>query len=128
MSTQIDAFINEDRKAAARSQDRRLERLRRLLEDDVSLERAWAELNRGDSRAPQATVEALMYSLRERGVKALEEPDTKRRLSTLDKSQLKEVCRRVQNLKPHIATPWSREQAAALVSNWRRLHGRPAHR
>src|SRR5215471_18320040 len=39
-----------DRKAAARPQDRRLERLRRLLEDDVSLERAWAELNRGDSR------------------------------------------------------------------------------
>ena len=78
---------------------------------------------RGHGQAPQATVEALMYSLRERGVKALEQPDTKRRLSALDKSQLKEVCRRVQNLKPHIATPWSREQAAALVSNWRKLHG-----
>src|SRR5262245_58856179 len=117
-----------DRKAAARPQDHRLERLRRLLESEVSLERAWHELNRGDGQAPQALVEALMYSLRERGVQALEEPDTKRRLSAVDKCQLKEVRRRVQNLKPHIATPWSREDTTTLVSNWRKLHGRPTHR
>jgi len=78
---------------------------------------------RGHGQAPQATVEALMYSLRERGVKALEESDTQRRLVALDKSQLKEVCRRVQNFKPHIAAPWSREETTTLVSNWRKLHG-----
>jgi len=74
-------------------------------------------------RVPEATVEALMYSLRERGVKALEESNTQRRLAELDKSQLKEVCRRVQNFKPHIAAPWSREEATALVSNWGKLRG-----
>ena len=85
-------------------------------------EGAWVPA-RGHGQAPQAAVEALMYSLRERGVKALEESDTQRRLVALDKSQLKEVCRRVQNFKPHIAAPWSREETTTLVSNWRKLHG-----
>ena len=74
-------------------------------------------------RAAGTTIEALMYSLRERGVKALEESNTQSRLAELDKSQLKEVCRRVQNFKPHIAAPWSREETTTLVSNWRKLHG-----
>ena len=69
--------------------------------------------------APGATVEALMYSLR-RGVS---EANTLRRLSELNKHQLKQVCRRVQNFNSDIATPWSREEAAALVSNWRKLRG-----
>ena len=41
--------------------------------------------------APQPTVEALMYSLRERGTKALEEAGTKRRLSELSDKQVIEV-------------------------------------
>jgi hypothetical protein len=73
-------------------------------------------------RAPEATVEALMYSLR-RGVSELTRPDAQRRLTAIDQDQLKEVCRRVQNFNPHIATPWSREEATALVSNWRILRG-----
>jgi hypothetical protein len=81
-----------------------------------------AELNRGDGQAPAALVEALMYSLR-RGVGEIDKPDTQRRLTAIDQDQLKEVCRRVQNFNPHIATPWSREEAAALVSNWRKLRG-----
>ena len=111
-----------DRKAAAWPRDHRLKHLRRLLEDEVSLERAWSELNRGDGRTPEATVEALMYSLR-RGVGEIDKPDTRRRLAALDKRQLKQVCRRVQNFKPHIAAPWSREETTTLVSNWRKLHG-----
>ena len=111
-----------DRKAAAWPRDHRLKHLRRLLEDEVSLERAWSELNRGDGRTPEATVEALMYSLR-RGVGEIDKPDTRRRLAALDKRQLKQVCRRVQNFNLDIATPWSREEAAALVSNWRKLGG-----
>ena len=111
-----------DRKAAAWPRDHRLKHLRRLLEDEVSLERAWSELNRGDGRTPEATVEALMYSLR-RGVGEIDKPDTRRRLAALDKRQLKQVCRRVQNFKPHIAAPWSREEATALVSNWGKLRG-----
>jgi hypothetical protein len=77
-------------------------------------------------RAPEATVEALLYSLR-RGVGEIDKPDTRRRLSEFDKGQLKAICRRVQNFNSDIAAPWSREEAAALVSNWRKLRG-PAYR
>jgi N6-adenosine-specific RNA methylase IME4/ParB-like chromosome segregation protein Spo0J len=66
-----------DRKGAARHH---LERLRRLLADDVSLEHAWHE--RQPKGTAALTVEALMYSLR-RGVNELTRPDTQRRLSTV---------------------------------------------
>jgi hypothetical protein len=42
-----------------------------------------------------------------------------RRLSELDEGQLKAVCRRVQNFNPGIATPWSPDQAAALIAQIR---------
>ena len=50
----------------------RLERLRRLMDDDVSLDRAWRELDgcRARDAAPEATIEALMFALR-RCVRAL---------------------------------------------------------
>jgi hypothetical protein len=73
-------------------------------------------------RAPWATVEALMYSLR-RGVAELTRPDTQRWLSDLDADQLKAVCRRVQSFKPEVATPWSPEETVALIAKWRELHG-----
>jgi hypothetical protein len=92
-----------DRKAAARSQDPRLTRFRRLLED--------------------ATVDALVYSLR-RGVNELANADTLHRLSGLDEGQLKAVCRRVQSFNPEIATPWSSDEVAALIAKWRELHER----
>ena len=63
-----------------------------------------------------------MFSLR-RGVNELTKPDTLRRLSELDEGQLKAACRRVQNFNSDIAAPWSREEAAALVSNWKKLRG-----
>src|SRR6516164_11110842 len=106
-----------DRKAAARPQDHRLERLRRLLESEVSLERAWHELNRGDGQAPQATVEALVYGLR-RGVEELTKPDALQRLSQLSQAQLLEVCERLQNFKPNIASVWPPEEVEAIVSIW----------
>lgn len=64
--------------------------------------------------APQPTVEALMYSLRERGTKALEEADTKRRLSSLSDRQVIEVGNRLQKLKPEIARAWSAAEVATL--------------
>jgi hypothetical protein len=63
-----------------------------------------------------------MYSLR-RGVNELTHPDTLRRLSAIDNAQLKAVCRRLQNFKPEIATPWSSEKVAALIAKWKKLHG-----
>jgi hypothetical protein len=97
-----------------------LERLRRLLADDVSLERAWHDLRPKGTAA--STVEAPMYSLR-RGIDELTKPDTLRRVSELEEGQLQAVCRRVQNFNPEIATPWSPEELAELIARWRELHG-----
>jgi len=66
--------------------------------------------------APQPTVEALMYSLRGRGVKALEESATWRRLSSLSDQQVIEVGDRLQKLRPEIARPWSAEEVEVLCN------------
>ena len=98
-----------------------LARLRRLMDDDVSLDRAWHELNAG---AAASTVEALVFGLRD-GLAALpKNPDRLRRLSELNAEQLKAVCRRVQDFNPEIATPWSSDEVAALITKWRELHAR----
>jgi hypothetical protein len=111
-----------DRKGAARPQDPRLKRLRRLLEDDVSLERAQHQIMRARPTT-EATVDALVYSLR-RSVNELTNADTLHRLSGLDEGQLKAVCRRVQSFDLEIATPWSSDEVAALIAKWRKLHER----
>jgi hypothetical protein len=64
--------------------------------------------------APQPTVEALMFSLRERGTEALEEAATKRRLSELSDQQVIEVGNRLRRLKPEIARKWTREKVETL--------------
>src|SRR5262245_31773360 len=58
--------------------------LLQLLEPDVSLERAWAEISIAHvrDRAAVSTVEALMFALRS-SVHALGRPDTLRRLAAL---------------------------------------------
>jgi len=71
----------------------------------------------------QPTLEALVFSLRERGTKALAEAPTKRRLSELSEQQLHQVCGRMQRLKPHIAPAWSAEQITVLVDEWNGCHG-----
>jgi hypothetical protein len=77
-----------------------LARLRQLLDDNVSLERCWVELNqrRGDG-ALEATVEALVYELRTRGLAALEHPNCLRRLSDVSSGQLREVLARLIRLR-----------------------------
>jgi hypothetical protein len=100
------------------SEDARELWLRRLLEPDVSLERAWHELNaaRLRGRAAQSTVEALMLSLRWRGIKAFSEPETQRRISELSEEQLHEVGARLQALK--IVRAWTAEDIEQLVDTW----------
>jgi hypothetical protein len=45
-------------------QPERLAQLRRLLRNDISLDRVWHELNeRGDQPAPQVTLDAVLYQL-----------------------------------------------------------------
>jgi hypothetical protein len=65
--------------------------------------------------ALEVTVEALMFSLRERGTKALEESATKRRLSELSDQQVVEVGDRLQKLKPEIARAWSSIEEVKLL-------------
>jgi len=110
------------RRLSVEIEPKRLARLRRLLLSEVSPERAWHELNRGDGRAPQATVEALVYGLRD-GIDALPtKPERLRRLSESSADQLKEVCARLQNFKPTIARPWTADEVDALVSIWAKSH------
>jgi hypothetical protein len=72
------------------------------------------ETGRRRDGAPQPTVEALMYSLRERGAEALHERNTLRRLSDLSDQQVIEVGNRLQKLKPEIARAWSAEEVETL--------------
>jgi hypothetical protein len=109
-----------DRKAA--SADAKTLRARRLLADDISYDRAYGEIMR-DRRAPEALVDALVFSLR-RGVGELTKPDTQRRLSQLSEDQLQAVCQRVQAFQSNIAEPWSADDADLLISAWGKFHGR----
>jgi hypothetical protein len=70
----------------------RLTRLRELLANDVSLDRAWRELNERSGRpAPQVTLDALLYELRTDGLVALEKPSCRRRLADLSDGQLRDL-------------------------------------
>ena len=99
----------------------RLAHLRRLMAYDISIDRAWHELE-ADRTAPKATVEALMFSLR-RGINELAQPSTLRRLSTLDEYQLEDVCLRVQAFQQRIAPAWSADDVDLLISAWRKFRG-----
>jgi hypothetical protein len=94
-----------------------LQRLWRLLDSNVSLDRAYAEIHRHwfSGRAAASTVEALVFSLRA-GVAALSELNTLRRLSELSDAQLREVATRLQKFKPDIASTWAREDVEVLVA------------
>jgi hypothetical protein len=63
-----------------------------LLANDVSLDRAWRELNERNGRpAPQVTLDALLYELRTEGLAALENPSCRRRLADLSDGQLRDL-------------------------------------
>jgi hypothetical protein len=100
--------------------------LLRLLDPSTSLERAWNEMNSRavtEGRAAVSTVKALMFGLRERGVKALDEPDTRRRLVQLDDSQALEVAGRLQRFKPEIAPAWSVDEVEQFLELRETLNG-----
>src|SRR5262249_22301411 len=119
------ADYHKNRQSAAKIEPERLQRLRRLMDEDVSLERGWSELN--DQRLPgeaaAMTVEALMFGLR-RGIGALKEPATHRRLSELSKEQVCEVYRRVQQFKH--APAWTEADADRLLELWNDHGGQDA--
>jgi hypothetical protein len=47
---------------------------------------------------PQTTIEAVMYSVRERGLKALNEPATQERLSRCDAAARAQINQRIEKL------------------------------
>jgi hypothetical protein len=108
----------------------KLSQLRRLMADDVSLDRVWDEVNRAAraryNAAPQPTVEALMMGLRERGIAALLEPKVRRRLSECNEQQVAEVGNRLQKLKPEVLRlgkdklhrGWTAEEVEILLQTW----------
>jgi hypothetical protein len=75
-------------------------RLRRLMSDDVSIERGWNEVNdpRNRPTTPQMTVEAIMVCVRERGVAALQEPANQERLSGCDAAARQQINERIEKL------------------------------
>jgi hypothetical protein len=72
--------------------------------------------------AAQSTVEALMLSLRWHGIQALDEPNTRHRISQLNEEQLHEVGARLQRIKPEIARAWTAEDVGRLVETWVACH------
>jgi hypothetical protein len=92
------ACARADTMARKRKLDPAIERAGRLLEDDVSLERAYAVLN--SSRPPsEATIEAIKQAVRERGLGALKEPASQQRLRQCDDVARAEIDRWLQERK-----------------------------
>jgi hypothetical protein len=65
--------------------DPQTERRRALMDDSVSLEGAWAEINSNRSTA-EASVEAVKQAVRDRGMEALKEPATRNQLQQCDEA------------------------------------------
>jgi hypothetical protein len=98
-----DAFEAACDRAQAKAAGRHaatLKRLRCLLKEDVSLDRALSEINRqGNRPTPQVIIEAIWICIRERGLAALNEPDTKQRLAYCDAAARAELTRRIKRLR-----------------------------
>jgi hypothetical protein len=107
----------------------KVRRIRRLMAEDVSLDRAYAEFNsKATDGAAASTVEALAHQLRA-GVTALREPTAKRRLGELDKGQLREICARLGKERWSLdgkrrVPPWPKTDIQAVIVIWSRLHDR----
>ena len=74
--------------------------LRKLMEPDISLDRASAEISRAAreryNEAPEATYHAVVYELRTNGISQLSEANFRRRLCDLSGAQVKTVMASLQ--------------------------------
>jgi hypothetical protein len=95
-----DAKLADERKAGRQLESADILRVRRLLADDVSLERMWAELNdRRNHSTPAVTVEAILYCVCQRGLVALKEPANVERLARCDAAAKAQIDKRIERLK-----------------------------
>ena len=64
--------------------------------DTLSLDALWNNLNDPQRYpTPQSTIEAVMYSIRERGLAALQEPNNKERLARCDAAAREQIKNRI---------------------------------
>ena len=94
-----DARLAAERKTGRQVESAGILRARRLRADDVSLERAWHDLN--DPRnhpTPQVTIEAIMYSVHAYGLAALKVSANMERLSRCDATAKAQIDERIQKL------------------------------
>jgi hypothetical protein len=99
------AFCNESRAADARNRKRKPDEhlvfLRRLMSDDISLERAWYEINRAaherSGESPETTYQAVLYQLRTDGLSQLSKANCQQRLADLSPTQLKSLMAVLQH-------------------------------
>jgi hypothetical protein len=92
-----------------------LQEAREILAREGNLDDEVAKINPVEHGAARCAIEALMLSLRERGLAALEEPAVRRRLAQLSEQQLFEVGDRLQRLKPEIARAWTAREVKQLL-------------
>jgi hypothetical protein len=88
------------REAAKEYHEQRAGQVLTLVGDDISLERAYAEIN--DPRkcpTPRSTIDAVMYCVRERGLVALHEPQNQQRLVTFDVAACRQLNERIAKLE-----------------------------
>jgi transposase len=113
-----------DKRQRRKPIDPRIEKLRKLLADDISLERAYGEIyaEHFRGRAAGSTVDALVYQLRKGGA-ALSDPNARQRLAELSEQQMHEVSARLQKFMPHVARPWTPDEVEVFVELWSALHG-----
>ena len=70
------------------------------MEPAVTLEQAYREINDPKNRpTPQVTVEAVILTVRERGLAALKEPANVERLKRCDAAAKAEIERRIAKLR-----------------------------
>jgi hypothetical protein len=60
--------------------------------------------------APEATVEALVYHIRTRGLEAIADNQRRYRITLLDDKQIEEVCRRL-TLNPRVLRAYQPESS-----------------
>jgi hypothetical protein len=86
--------------AAKHPRNPRIEHLRKLLEDDVPIDRVWNDISGARRRpTPQTTIEAIMLSVQQHGLEALEYPVNVERLLRCNKGAKTEINRRIAKLR-----------------------------
>jgi hypothetical protein len=93
----FERLCDEAERKAKPSND--IRRFKRLLDSNVSIERAWNEINDPRNRpTPQTVVETIMFCVRERGLAALKEPANIERLSRCDATAKAQIDQRIEKL------------------------------